>query len=539
MKKVSIALALIACLALPAAVPAAARTSGVERIPVAVDGVIRGDLGAARSTPMTSARWALDRYQGELGIEASDFRFESVRRSIIGTHIRGREFIRGIPVDVTSAAVHIIDGRIVQIEARGTRSTGVPTPAPIEASVAEASALAHLGVRRAEASTVERMLVGDRGRLVDTYRVTVFSLEPAVAAQVDVVALDGAVWAVRDGNRYANGTATVFDPNPMVTSKNKDLRQPGVDEGGADTDLDSAELTAQLKSLPVKEYDATQIAAGRLVGPWASVQGPAPLVSTTAGAFNYTRSDPRFETVMAYTHIDRYQRYLQDILGFEGDTAINAEPQDVYALPIAGYDNSFYQPGNDIMAFGAGGVDDGEDAEVILHEYGHAVQDAQVKGWGATNEGGAMGEGFGDFQAAAYYARTSGGFQDLCVAEWDATSYSSATPPCLRRLDSTKKYPKDVKNQVHADGEMWSAFLWRVRAGLLTDEMAQDMTPQEEAVYMSDNSLRLVLASHELLTTTAKFKDAVLALIGAAKALDHPEWEAVIRAEADATGLLK
>lgn len=285
------------------------------------------------------------------------------------------------------------------------------------------------------------------------YRVAVLSLRPAVAATVDVSAATGRVVAVRDDNRYADAVGTVFDPNPIVTARDSTLRQPGVDEAGADTDLDSAALTAQLKDVPIRGYDAAQAPAGRLVGPWAQVQGAQPYVALD-GRIEQTRGMPGFEGLMAYAHIDRYQRYLQETLGFTGGAAINAEPQDTYALPVQGFDNSFYQPANDLMVFGAGGVDDGEDAEVILHKYGHAVQDAQVPGWGGAPEGGAMGEGFGDFQAGAYYAHTSNGFQDVCLMDWDSTSYSSASPACIRRMDSTKTWPEDRTGSVHSDGDL-------------------------------------------------------------------------------------
>jgi hypothetical protein len=239
---------------------------------------------------------------------------------------------------------------------------------------------------------------------------------------------------------------------------------------------------------------------------------------------------------MAYAHLDRYQRYLQNALGFTGAASVNAESQDVYALPVQGYDNSFYQPGNDIMVFGAGGVDDGEDAEVILHEYGHAVQDAQVPGWGANNEGGSMGEGFGDFQAGTYYARNSDGFQDPCLMDWDSTSYSTTNPRCIRRMDSPKVWPKDKENEVHADGEIWATFLWRIRNQLFDGTTAGTKTPAELAVEMSDNALQLVISSHEFLTKQAKFVDGVAALETAANALGHPEWLDIINSSAKVAG---
>ncbi len=359
-----------------------------------------------------------------------------------------------------------------------------------------------------------------QGRLVDTWHVPVVSLEPATAGTVDVSAATGRPLRFRDDAKYVDGSATVFDPNPVVTSRNTKLREPGADVGliaaQPDTDLDSAELTAQLRTLPLKGLDATQLAAGHLSGPWVNVYGH--VAPSTDGKFTYTRGMPGFEATMAYAHLDRLQRYIQS-LGFDPkrEKGVNDESQDIVAARVEGFDNSFYHPAEDVIVYGTGGVDDAEDAEVIVHEYGHAIQDAQVDGWGATDEGGAMGEGFGDFLAASYYGRSSGGFGDLCVADWDATSYSKASPPCLRRMDSKKKYPDDVEGEVHADGEMWSALLWRLRASL-----------PGNAVQKSDNVIRLVLTSHELLTSQAEFGDAVAALRTAAKALKHPEWAGLV-----------
>jgi hypothetical protein len=36
---------------------------------------------------------------------------------------------------------------------------------------------------------------------------------------------------------------------------------------------------------------------------------------------------------------------------------------------------------------------------VIWHEYGHAIQDAQVPSFGSSEEAGAIGEGFDDYWA--------------------------------------------------------------------------------------------------------------------------------------------
>ncbi|HEU0130621.1 MAG TPA: M36 family metallopeptidase [Mycobacteriales bacterium] len=502
-----------------AALPALAGSAPATRIDLLTAHTAYGDLGPGRGDPRAVAATALRTFAGRLHVDAARFRFDTVRTSPMGTHVRGTEVRGGVPVAGTGAVVTIVDGRVWAVSAYGAGDVaGAPAATPVSAATAVANVLRAAGVTTTLVpSHATRVLVPTAGRLVDTYRVAVLAARPAVARTYDVSAADGRVLAVRDDNRYVDGSATVFDPNPVVSSRNTKLRTPGVDTQGVDTDLDSAELTKELKTLPLKGLNATDLAAGKLTGPWVDVVGPA--APSLDGKFAFTRGDPRFESTMAYAHLDRIQRYFQS-LGFSParENGANAEPQTVVTTRVESYDNSFYQPGNDVIVYGTGGVDDAEDAEVIAHEYGHAVQDDQVPGWGDTAEGGAMGEGFGDFLAGSYYARSiSKGFGDVCVADWDSTSYSSGNPPCLRRLDSKKVYPKDIEDEVHADGELWSAFLWRVRTAI-----------GKTAAARTDNSIKLVLTSHFLLTPQAEFGDAVAALRVAARGLRHPEWVPLI-----------
>jgi hypothetical protein len=53
-----------------------------------------------------------------------------------------------------------------------------------------------------------------------------------------------------------------------------------------------------------------------------------------------------------------------------------------------------------------------------------------------------------------------------CVADWDATSYTSTVPHCLRRVDRDLHYPADLNGEVHHDGQIWSRALWDIRQGL-------------------------------------------------------------------------
>jgi hypothetical protein len=114
-------------------------------------------------------------------------------------------------------------------------------------------------------------------------------------------------------------------------------------------------------------------------------------------------------------------------------------------------------------------VDDAEDAEVIVHEYGHAVHSDQVPGYGQSLDAGAIGESFGDYLAVTVgldAAREYGwpvAADEACVMDWDATSYTSTVPHCLRRLDRDLTLA-DRRNQVHFDGMIWSRALWDIRA---------------------------------------------------------------------------
>ena len=524
--------------------------AGSATITFSGSGQVRGDLGDMGADPLDGARTALDAFADELGVEPSRFSLDEVRRSIVGIHVRGVERRGGVPVENTAVAVHAVDGRIVQIDAHGSDLRGSAAGVAISRHAAVTAALAHAGVARTLLPPrTQRLLVASEGRLVDVWRVPVLSLEPAVALTVDVDAASGRIVRAVDDRLHAEGQATVFDPSPTVTLRDTTLRQPGVDRLGVDTDLPDERLNRALRLLPVRDVaSATQdLLAGRLHGPYVDVYG-APGLDPFGGWF-YQRHDPRFETLMAYTHIDRIQRYFQS-LGFVGSAAINAEPQWVITHRVEGYDNSFFQPANDLILFGAGGVDDAEDAEVVLHELGHAIHYDQVPNWGGHHQAGAMGEGFGDFLAAAYYAGSiSGGFGDTCVADWDATSYSPANPPCLRRVDTAKRFPQNMtNNSVHADGEIWSGFFWDLRQLLKCPaEPPEDdpewetdpecKPPRNDSQIQSDRVLKLLLTSHEFLTNGATFGRAVAALRTAADAIGRPEWKALVDQAAKGRGL--
>jgi Zinc metalloprotease (elastase) len=259
--------------------------------------------------------------------------------------------------------------------------------------------------------------------------------------------------AAKGGPGSSTGTGLVFFPNPVASLQDQSLTDQ--------KDADSAIPQSAYQRVTLTNLDGS----GYLRGDWANIRSETgdPAFSPD-NMFIYTRHDDRFEQVMAYYWVTEAQKYIQS-LGF-GSTLrpVNMESQDIRINQI-GIDNSFSWDKHDLLRFGKGGVDDAEDAEVILHEYGHAIQDSQMTppGFGTSLEAGSIGEGFGDYWAVTVSNAIAPTPDSACVADWDSVSYTSTTPHCLRRVDTDLHYPGDLNGRVHHDGQIWSRALWDIR----------------------------------------------------------------------------
>jgi hypothetical protein len=274
-----------------------------------------------------------------------------------------------------------------------------------------------------------------------------------VAVLALLVVSEGVAWATKPGPGTSTGTGQVFFPNPVVTLGDESLTDQN--------DADYAALQAAYRTKTLTNLDGS----GFLSGDWAVIVSETgnPAYSPT-NTFIYNRHQDEFEQVMAYYWITEAQKYIQS-LGF-GSTlrAVNKEPQRV-RINQWGLDNSFATTHKDELRFGKGGVDDAEDADVILHEYGHAIHFSQNFSF-ASEEAGAISEGFGDYWAATVTQLLAPAADPACIMDWDSTSYTSTVPHCLRRLDANLMYPADLNGRVHHDGMIWSQALWAIRTSL-------------------------------------------------------------------------
>ncbi|RMH05246.1 MAG: hypothetical protein D6702_00915 [Planctomycetota bacterium] len=366
---------------------------------------------------------------------------------------------------------------IVEGAARSMAGARAVVAVPEEAAVG--TALAAVAADGA-ASVVRARLAWEGRRLVWEVRLLIDG-DGTWSEDLLVDAADGALVGRRDlrlfclgggpGGR-ATGSGQVFDPNPVQTLDDHNLRDQN-DSNGA---------------VPASTYFQVTLldlaGTGYLDGPWASTSPTSNRAYEPSGQFIYQRNPDQFEEVMCYYHVDGFQRYLQSI----GQTNANRRQQkmDVNGTTV---DNSWYDMGTRIITYGSGGVDDAEDADIIIHEYGHALHH-DVQGSIGGGQNGAMSEGYGDYFAASFY-------DDALVGEWDATSYTWGSIHYLRRVDGDKHYPGDLNGWVHDDGEIWSAALWDIRMAV-GREIADNIIV--EAMSLQSGNSGMVSGANWLLT---------------------------------------
>ena len=393
-----------------------------------------------------------------------DLKLIKTKTSLLGKHYWYQQTFKGLPVIdgyyakhvTTGGGVEIADGRDavpanLDVSAKVAPATATQSANAVVTAKAQRARIAAPGKSAPQAPAASQgaaqlaVVGGPHARLV--WAVTSRSAEGVSRSLVD--ADTGSVVESKVVSDNVDGRGSVFDPNPVVSEKNEKL----TDMNDKNQDV----LFLAQKNVVLRNLDGS----GKLNGAFVNIkEGNGGLAQSKTNTFVYQRANNKFEQVMVYYHVNQAQEYIQQ-LGF---TEANNESQD-FSVDTIRDDNSFYDPSTDMITTGDGGVDDAEDAEVIWHEYGHAIQDDIVPGFGETEEGGAIGEGFGDYWAVTMSVPVSKGFNLPCVMDWDATSYTSTEPHCLRRTD-TGKTTDDMTGEVHDDGEIWSNALWDIHQAL-------------------------------------------------------------------------
>lgn len=402
--------------------------------------------------------------RAELGLneqDVADMQQVGVRRQPGLSVVRYRQRIGGLPVFGSDIAVTVRDdGTILYVGNDSVRKLKPLAAAKtaLSADRANGIARAYLGTQ-AQATKIERMAFRDaQANTREVWRVRANHWDVLVDAS------SGTVLRAQDMRQFArpvaSGSGQVFKPDPLSSA-----RATYGDAGYVDGDnADTPQLDSQLKKVVLRgiRFNATS-GLYSLAGPYATcrnLEAPndAACPSLPGKAFNFTRDNISFDAVNAYYHIDTYMRYVNVTLGVEAipyQHARGGVQFDPHAM--SGQDNSYYSGGD--LHFGQGGVDDAQDADVVIHELGHGLHDWLTDGHLSQVQG--LSEGVGDYVAAGYSRDqpnqwTPADAPYFWVFNWDG--HNPFWPGRVTNWNVGRTYPGDVNRaDGHTAGQYWSS----------------------------------------------------------------------------------
>jgi len=287
--------------------------------------------------------------------------------------------------------------------------------------------------------------------------------------------------------------AMVFLPDPLTTAE-KDYGGAYIDQDDQDHPMLNAERV--MVDIEVDFSDGVFYLRNDYVTV-AEVSAPIfPAATSDDGTFFFNRSEQGFEDVMVLYHISNFKKYLETLgYGSLMDRSITVD-----AHGINGQDNSFFRYNPESLIFGEGGVDDAEDADVIIHEYGHALSNdaspsSNVDG---SHERQALDEAYGDYFATSY-SRSFSEYHWEEMFTWDGHNEFWGG----RRTDTDKLYPKDLDAfDIYDSSEIYSSALMDVYEVLgreKTDQLVlQSMYFNYSQTSLEEAAENILIADEEL-----------------------------------------
>jgi len=432
--------------------------------------LFRVNRPVATAEPLAMAQQYLREDGRRLGIDAvslADLRLRVSRRHPAGTTVRLDQTYKGVRVYRADLAITIDDDpKVTYVVSSFQPGVALENVAPrLDARAARKTAIEYLGVQGALAfEKADLVVYHNRGASRLAWRVVLEpSVEPTGSWELLVDARTGQVFRAEDRACYATGAGQVFNNDPLASAHATYGDAGFVD----DNDADSAQLTAQLQNIVLQDIDFTG-GIHTLKGPWAEIldfEAPNKGLFTQAGStFNFTRLPDNFEAVNTYFHIDAVMRYLN--AAAPGGANVTVHP---YQYPggvqfdpsgLNGADNSHYLSGSGRLAFGEGGVDDAEDADVVVHELGHGLHDWITSGGLSQVQG--LSEGTGDYIAQSY-SRAQGQWLPADPAYHWVFGWDGHNPFWGGRITNYgATYPGGLVGQIHTDGQIWATANMRI-----------------------------------------------------------------------------
>lgn len=419
----------------------------------------------AAATPADTARGFVTSQAAQLGLDAAALAslvVASERKDPDFTVVRFEQRAGGLPVYGSEIAVTVAkDGRILYVASNtiGGAVVKARKTQAVDQQQALDRARAYLGV--SGFTNIDAKLVA----FVDaagTHTAWKVRGRPQGGPKGDwellIDADSGEVLRAEDKAFYAtDGTGYVFRPDPLSSTKSS-YGNTGYKDN---SDADSTQLTAARVRVTLKDL-ALSGSSYRLSGPYAvctdfdAPNDNACPVQTTP-TFEFTRKNLYFEAVNAYYHIDTFLRYVNQTLGIKATPYQYAGGVQYDPHGESGADNSSYSSGSGRLTFGQGGVDDAEDADVVIHELGHGIHDWVTNGGLSQQEG--LSEGTGDYLAAAYSRDfnqwSPSDAQYNWVFNWDG--HNEFWAGRVTNWNVGRTYAQARGAEIHTAGQYWAS----------------------------------------------------------------------------------
>ncbi len=420
--------------------------------------------------PEDAARKFLSSYHGLFGLKA-DLDGLLIKKNIktpLGERITFRQHYNQIPVVGAEVTVHVSDkNNIILVENQCIPNIQIDTQPLVEKDDALRTAERAVGIDESriekasselvilpcgcEQNLVWRVIVSKKGLVDKTWLVYVDAKKK------------GWVLYKKKLQSFATGAGTVYRENPITTPSLTTVTLNNLTDGSFL--LEGNYGKPYNAECIYSEYDTSNLSK------FSTASSPE-------RNYSYTSSDTELTEVMSYYHVNTMHDTLKSI-GFNSLDAqipvfVNAQDPDDSSV---GYDNAFYTrdynfSSTGYMLFGCGNELNnlGLDADVITHEYGHAVLDhiePELYEVIEHNYSGAIHESTGDVMASYFGGNGT-------IGEWGLTSKDGAQD-YTRNMNNTRTYPDDVLlpsygySEVHYTGEILNGVYWDIQKTLGSD----------------------------------------------------------------------
>lgn len=427
--------------------------------------------------------WISKNYN-KIGISSQDhFDLKSSRKSQSGETLRFQQEINGIPVYEGDIAIHfnkkgeVTFATEIPVSKKLKQINTTPTYSKTDA-FDKAKIAANIAGEITYQDNNLYVFVTEEGETKLVHRVMINSYDTPGDWEIMVDANSGEVIRVLDIANYHKdkprkknkqktaevkvaGTAYIFNPDPLSVAHvayggdyvdNNDATNASLDAARSLVSLPDITLTNGTYSLKSKYVQV------------ADFESPATgLFSQTSPDFLFNRNEQGFEAVNAFYHLDRSMAYINETLGIDCKSTLNGGVLLFDPHGLSGDDNSHFLPSSQRLAFGEGCVDDAEDADVVLHEFGHAIH-YWITGLKSSSSQG-LGEGSGDYWAMSYSRSLNQWAPSEAHYNWMFSWDGHNTCWAGRVTNYAPKYPTSNINSssaIHANGQIWATMLMKI-----------------------------------------------------------------------------